>query len=233
MFDVPAMFPEYLPDLNVMVCPSAFAGADALEFWDQGKTFNPHWEPAANPLLGVSNDGRVTGCEVMAEPYIYYGWAMYRHQFKTAEDVEILEEALHFEFEEEVEDGAMISNDLEELHDFLNKDMHLETSEGVIEPIDGKDHLLRLREGIERAFITDINNPGASSKASSDVVVMHDSFEENPADFNHVPGGVNVLYLDGHVEFQHWTPTPGNLNGEFPVNAAGLELHEIGEGEED
>lgn len=67
----------------------------------------------------------------------------------------------------------------------------------------------RLREGIERFAITDINNPAASAKAQSEIVVMFDTFG-NPTDavntaggvvFNHMPGGCNVLYMDGHVEF--------------------------------
>ena len=36
--------------------------------------------------------------------------------------------------------------------------------------------------------------------------------DETP-EFNHVPGGANVLYMDGHVEFQRY-PT-----GKFPANA--------------
>jgi len=68
----------------------------------------------------------------------------------------------------------------------------------------------RLREGIERFFITDINNPAASAEAESNIPVMMDmwvttwSDEDgglSPAQYNHVPGGVNVLYQDGHVEF--------------------------------
>jgi prepilin-type N-terminal cleavage/methylation domain-containing protein/prepilin-type processing-associated H-X9-DG protein len=72
----------------------------------------------------------------------------------------------------------------------------------------------RLREGIERFFITDINNPAAGAQAQSDLVVMFDFWGDNNnmsiqdtgpdqavARFNHVPGGSNVLYLDGHVEF--------------------------------
>jgi prepilin-type processing-associated H-X9-DG protein len=28
--------------------------------------------------------------------------------------------------------------------------------------------------------------------------------------FNHIPGGVNVLYMDGHVQFQRYSPSGGN-----------------------
>lgn len=63
------------------------------------------------------------------------------------------------------------------------------------------DTVHRLREGIERIMITDINNPGASSLAQSEAFIAFDLVATNAADFNHVPGGANVLYLDGHVDF--------------------------------
>lgn len=91
----------------------------------------------------------------------------------------------------------------------------------------------RLREGIERFLITDINNPAASQRAQSEIVVMFDAFGAGDASvsepdgygsfwtydsqgtdrasrFNHIPGGVNVLYMDGHVAFQRYSP--GGLN---------------------
>lgn len=61
--------------------------------------------------------------------------------------------------------------------------------------------IYRLREGIERFLITDINNPAASSKAQSEIYIMHDTLSAMVKYFNHVPGGCNVLYMDGHVEF--------------------------------
>jgi len=66
--------------------------------------------------------------------------------------------------------------------------------------------LLRLREGIERFLITDINNPAGSSMAQSSVQVMMDEVSANASNFSHVPGGANVLYMDGHVE---WEKFPG------------------------
>lgn len=73
----------------------------------------------------------------------------------------------------------------------------------------GGDIVYRLREGIERFFITDINNPAASSLSQSFIPVMWDTLGtatdgEDTAGmviFNHVPGGSNVLYMDGHVAF--------------------------------
>lgn len=75
----------------------------------------------------------------------------------------------------------------------------------------------QLKEGIERFFITDINNPAGSAMAQSEFAVMMDSWgssatwldaftRSNTGDvpvsrFNHLPGGCNVLYMDGHAEF--------------------------------
>jgi prepilin-type processing-associated H-X9-DG protein len=80
---------------------------------------------------------------------------------------------------------------------------------------------IRLKEGIERFFITDINNPAASTQAQSTIWVMMDAWAEQKAtydvdfgggnsvvNFNHVPGGSNVLYMDGHVEWVRYGEKP-------------------------
>jgi len=67
----------------------------------------------------------------------------------------------------------------------------------------GGNTIYRLREGIERFTISDINNPAATSQAQSDIFIMLDLLGNTAAIqyFNHVPGGCNVLFMDGHVEF--------------------------------
>ena len=80
----------------------------------------------------------------------------------------------------------------------------------------GGDTIYRLREGIERFLITDINNPASSAKAQSDLVIMFDQLATNVNNFNHIPGGSNVLYLDGHVSFiryQEYGGTPPVTGG--------------------
>jgi prepilin-type processing-associated H-X9-DG protein len=68
-----------------------------------------------------------------------------------------------------------------------------------------------LRQGIERFLITDINNPASSTVATSSIFVMYDNVSQFAQQFNHVPGGSNVLYMDGHVEFMKY-PGPPPLN---------------------
>jgi prepilin-type processing-associated H-X9-DG protein len=78
------------------------------------------------------------------------------------------------------------------------------------------DGYRRTREGIERFFITDINNPASGAQGQSSIGVMWDAWggaltgvtnqwnkdeHEGAIRFNHVPGGANALYMDGHVEF--------------------------------
>ena len=76
----------------------------------------------------------------------------------------------------------------------------------------------RLREGIERFLITDINNAAATSYSQSTVAVMWDIISVNPngaGEYNHVPGGGNVLYMDGHVGWLKYEAL-----GNFPINNA-------------
>ena len=84
--------------------------------------------------------------------------------------------------------------------------------------------IYRLREGVERFLITDINNPGGSAQAQSTVWIMMDQFSVGVSSFNHVPGGANVLYLDGHVEFKRYQENgPGPLNSRVSVMFAMLD----------
>ncbi len=77
----------------------------------------------------------------------------------------------------------------------------------------GGSTVYRLREGIERFMITDINNPAGSAKAQSEIFVSYDATSTDVGDYNHVPGGSNVLFMDGHVEFIRYP-------GEAPANEA-------------
>ena len=81
----------------------------------------------------------------------------------------------------------------------------------------GPDVAYHFREGVERFLITDINNPADGAVAQSEIPALMDVWapSRKTADsggnqdsnvsgiqvYNHVPGGSNVLYLDGHAEF--------------------------------
>lgn len=74
--------------------------------------------------------------------------------------------------------------------------------------------LVPLAEGAEQQFITDINNVAGSARSQSEIPVMWDLWADKVVFdggvistaagaqiMNHVPGGCNVLYMDGHVGF--------------------------------
>ncbi len=83
----------------------------------------------------------------------------------------------------------------------------------------GSDTIYRIREGIERYLITDINNPAAGNKAQSEVFVSADLVSAHPENFNHIPGGSNVLFMDGHVKFEKY-PTGTVVNKSMAVIVA-------------
>ena len=59
----------------------------------------------------------------------------------------------------------------------------------------------RLREGAERFTVRDITDPAETVWSQADIFVMFDSLSARSEDFNHIPCGGNVLYMDSHVEF--------------------------------
>ena len=73
--------------------------------------------------------------------------------------------------------------------------------------------IYRLREGIGKMLVTDPTDTAEVEFAENRIAVMWDAFASlgsGVAMFNHMPGGSNVLFLDGHVEFVEFP-------GEFPV----------------
>ena len=98
------------------------------------------------------------------------------------------------------------------LQGVLNRDVvgvgaHPVTGEGLGNG--ATDSIFRLRDGIERFLISDINAPSASALAESEVWVMFDQpGKQRGQQLNHTPGGSNVLYMDGHVEYTAYVHGP-------------------------
>ena len=212
VFDGELVYPDYLNDWQTMVCPSNSSAGTALELWDEGKTSSPLWADVA----GYSNDGVLEPCEITAGPYYYYGYALNDEMFETQADFD------NFQLATEGLRDLIETVDPNAVHE----DWFFEDNGGNPVPVNGFDSALRLREGIERFFITDINNAASGAQAQSTLVVMYDGVAENAADFNHIPGGSNVLYMDGHVSFVKYG---SGVDSPFPMNQAGLDLYEAGQ----
>ena len=77
------------------------------------------------------------------------------------------------------------------------------------------DTIYRLKEGNERFLITDVNNAQTAAMAQSTIWAMMDVFGnyDKVSYFNHVPGGCNVMFMDGHVDWVPYVaPSPGTNN---------------------
>jgi prepilin-type N-terminal cleavage/methylation domain-containing protein/prepilin-type processing-associated H-X9-DG protein len=191
IFNGPAVYPEYLTDLEVVWCPSEARG-NPMERYDSDKG---------------NGNGIIEPAELARGPFDYTGWMI-------MDDVNILgpltgtvgslaSEAGRFS-EQEIANSTPFGElaALNVATDGAASDQDFTVSATYAgTQVGGGDVLYRLRDGIERFVVTDINNPAASAAGSSTVPVMWDHVSTNVSAFAHVPGGGNVLYLDGHVEF--------------------------------
>jgi prepilin-type N-terminal cleavage/methylation domain-containing protein/prepilin-type processing-associated H-X9-DG protein len=188
-FDGPSIYPEYLSDDNVITCPSDPDGEElADQYWRQ-------------------SNGSVDPCKFWEVSYEYFGWAFVPSHIVTGGESETVLNTMPF-------DTGLFNWDT--LNAFVNAIADAPTQFAADPKSTYEDDLsagdttvYRLREGIERFFISDINNPASSAKAQSELAVLWDSVwgpneSVGYAMFNHVPGGGNVLFMDGHVEFQKY-----------------------------
>lgn len=221
---ITAIYPEYLTDPAIAVCPSdAYLTVDRLRAPHNGEYEVHLWFGFASPFRGAT---------LMDESYTYVGWLMdavgdtdptimfKSHPvgvlFPAAQDKLVSYQAAEWLYAW-VLPAIGFSRD-EELASLRDNDLSVEATHGDA----GGSTLYRLREGIERFLITDINNPAASAKAQSEIFIMGDHLSSNViSEFNHVPGGCNLLYMDGHVTFAKY-PQP-----EGPVSVAYANLQSI------
>jgi len=214
------VYPEYLTDPTVTLCPSDPDGTDVEQVYTDANEYDPVWNGTA--LVAKTPETHFYPCEVDNDScsYMYFGWAVHyngitddAHVFNFTPGMDTLakiaEVANYFtskgipdevitDFTEALSDIVIPMTEDHAVSDvnFINKlDEDVKAESGYT--------VYRFREGIERFFITDINNPGASALAQSTISVMSDwaSSRSDSMEFNHIPGGSNVLYMDGHVEF--------------------------------
>ncbi len=230
---IPALFPEYLTDPMIVFCPSDPSMGEDME---KCKFDNvDDWCFA----YAHSNGGRCA--RGVDSSYCYLGWAL--DQCDGDDDIAPLNtftilSALSSVFEEAaaidpsspipmqlgyaLDDMVIgLENGLADLLAYYEG-----VKQGIYAGVDrdldvpngygngGGAKVYRLREGVERFMITDINNPGASAQAQSTIYMMNDHVSTNLAYFNHIPGGANILFMDGHVEFLRY-----EQQGKAPCNA--------------
>ncbi len=219
-----AIFPEYLNDPATLLCPSATSGTDVEKVYDNADNlaavissndFNP-----ATPSFGVSPTEGVPNkkfypCEFdsASVSYVYIGWLADMNGVTDQPDSSV--NLAGIPMDESGSTQAQIAIAISPFAPILAGMAGIDQARksktarhndvtvpaGTVPTVQREVKMWKLKEGIERFMITDINNPGASSKAQSEIWVSADFIDVNPDEFSHVPGGCNVLYMDGHVEF--------------------------------
>ncbi len=237
--DMNALYPEYLPDPAVLLCPSDAGLEGTIEesldiVTDDGSGTCPTLQPKCLGQIGQSD-----------ESYLYTGWALDKAEdddptmdsneliiFPAGVEINgqitaILVYTVISGAEDENEENDVLLDldiDVSDTTVWLGPSSALFVALGIGNGKGDSNTIFRLREGIERFMITDINNPGATALAQSEIPVMFDlvassqgaaldpsEFDGANQLFNHIPGGANTLYLDGHVEFQRYP-------GKFPAS---------------
>lgn len=219
-----AMYPEYVTDTNIMVCPSTKTEmAKQIDCPGVAGQKGKFCNCLDGAFDGGKLDQRTRG--VLYNPYVYFGyvidsdqafmgitqWAIDTPNYKAADwptDVMSTVGGIDMRVYNEGDLNIDLVACKADYHS--NMDSTFTAANVPITVIDGLTGTggtstgYRLKEGVERFLITDINNPAASSKAQSTLPVMWDAVGASGYGFtsyNHLPGGSNVLYMDGHAEF--------------------------------
>jgi len=198
IFEPYAVYPEYLSDLHVLLCPSDVESYEDLMQPDYKYTWVDEFGEFSMEAFRQNGD----------RSYIYFGWAV-PAKYDPMFDINVTPNALTAYMDAYLADSQYQDND-------LKIDPPFDIGDGTL-----VSTVYRLREGIERFFITDINNPAATTEAQSDIPVMWDVVMTIPQEFSHIPAGGNVLYMDGHVEFIKYP-------AEFPMSQNFAQMAELG-----
>ncbi len=226
--DYAVLYPEYLTDVKVLICPSdATADGEGLkELFDIVNAGDPDNEFNAPQDM---TDPRIQNFATIrllnfSYSYGYFGWVtMKQDEFRGRLDVRNGIRKANCNNKRPCDygvDGTLTSTQYGSEWGAYNSKFP-EKPKIFVKGSGGGSTVYMVREGIERFLITDINNPAGSAQAQSSVPIIMDplaaavrmgSYDQVAIGdrFNHVPGGCNVLYMDGHVEFLKYP-------GKYPV----------------
>jgi prepilin-type N-terminal cleavage/methylation domain-containing protein/prepilin-type processing-associated H-X9-DG protein len=211
-FVLKGVYPEYLSDINVLLCPSAVGASNTADCFEALQGGN-RVEITYN--MGTQTTELNSASEFInwEQQFQFYSYS-YQARVLTHDSDRV---GLTFFLANNAWGSSFTASEYDGDFTLTDEDIAWGVSSNWFNGIattgsgGSGNTLYRMREGIERFMITDINNPAGSAAAQSTIPIMYDVFAGRAGQvsrFNHVPGGANVLWLDGHVEFiKKWTET--------------------------
>ncbi|HOZ45697.1 MAG TPA: DUF1559 domain-containing protein [Candidatus Hydrogenedentes bacterium] len=226
---VNSIYPEYLTDPSIFICPSD-PDNDVENFkWDEGQTGYDSFDAATMNVgdwnIAVYEPDHDIGVKDADASYAYFGWVFDRldpyeerpdyYMPASAAEVQTLLTAISQTMPEGLSELHVPTQLLQSLlyaaTRYLGLDGPADTAivhhdvqcsyHGVNCGNGGGPIVYHLAEGVERYAIHNVADAGATSLAQSDIFVMLDCLDSKGAIFNHTPGGCNVLFMDAHVDF--------------------------------
>ncbi len=202
-----ALVPEYLADSKVNICPSDSDG----------------WTEFDGGVWNCGNDPKqpICPCRINRLSYVYLGWISgpeyYLLPGVDENDMSIPQDltqalATHLDYGM-IMGFAGLTMQIMSAPDRATADRLADANIQYTSAVGQSKTLRRFQEGVERFMITDINSAAASAQSQSGLPVMFDMVSVNPTDYNHLPGGSNVLFMDGHAAFV-------SFPGKYPVSRA-------------
>ena len=191
MWDAQCLYPEYLTDAAIMACPS-----------------DPEYDTKSNFRLVV--DTTLTDGSYGSSTQAFSAGSVHPDCISTLSYVYV---------------AFMMTNDSEALAGFAMYSMLDSMMPISLAPSDGwrdvtgnvasfgftgsgnagGSSVNRLSMGVDRFLISDINQILTGTESGASVVpIQWDQVSTNITEFSHVPAGMNILYLDGHVEFKRY-----------------------------
>jgi len=203
------LYPSLTGDFGLLYCPAQSERDDYIETIQKGGV-NGLYEKYQGYHFG----------------YVYFGWVFDRLDIKPAQkltDFPVLCRMMALSESPAIQDtesifvtpqfaagmdtlfsslleGNEAKMPLQYFSDVADNDLTVTASLGN----GGGDTIHRIAKGIERFFITDYHDPGATARFQSSISVMMETYRVSNSTeyyFNHIPGGCNVLFMDGHLEF--------------------------------
>ena len=195
-FDSTTMYPEYVTDMYIAVCPDDPEFSYRTHKGPKWAPVDPSWRDVPDAVAVQGADRYLVMCDLS---YVYWGFVVMPEWVTTPEDMGLV--------------ALKLDNDY--CVDCINYTSRHDDQVTILDSNGQEIVLYRLRDGVERFLIADINNPAAGAAAQSQIGVMWDTVRTEYGqpvfwEVNHLPLAANVLFMDGHVEYATYPQPPGS-----------------------